>query len=203
MGESSGHGVRLLKLRKGKVLDSDQSIETIIKSYGSNFIIQERVIQHPVYAALHPESINTIRLMTYRVEGEIKCAPAIMRIGVGDTHLDNAHAGGIYIGVSDEGVLFGKAMRNYCDYYFEHPDSHIRFEGYRLPQFEKILEAGKMLHACLPSIGIVNWDFSMNDKNQVVLIESNMGCGGIWLFQNTWGTGAFREDTDRMIDLIK
>lgn len=202
VGGSSGHGVRLLDLYHGVDCKKNEKVSDILSSYGKNFIVQERIMQHPVFAALHPDSINTIRVMTYRKDGEIKAAPCIMRIGAGRSHLDNAHAGGMYIAVSDEGILQKKALRNYSEPIFIHPDTNIAFDGYRLPGMKKIIQSAKLLHTCLPSIGFVNWDFSYDENENVVLIESNMNCGSLWLFQNTWGKGVFGEDTEYFAKMI-
>lgn len=187
IGESSGHGVKLIKARKGIDEITGDTLENIILMYGKNFILQERIIQHDEYARIHPESINTIRVMTYRTNECIKAAPAVMRIGVGKSYLDNAHAGGIYVGVSKDGVLQRNAMRNYHELYEFHPDTKIQFEGYRIPFVERILEVAKKMHECLPQIGFVNWDFCVNHDSKIVLIESNLMCGGIWIFENAWG----------------
>ena len=82
------------------------------------------------------------------------------------------------------GGLLERGIKQYCEPVFIHPDSRIIFKNYQLSYCERFFEAARELHKCLPSIGIVNWDFAMNDKNQVVLIESNLICGSIWLIQN-------------------
>lgn len=204
IGASSGAGVRLLVLENGIDVRSNQKIDKIILLYGKNFILQEKITQHPQYAAIHPQSTNTIRIFTYRIEDEIKVAPAIMRFGVGDTHLDNAHAGGVYAGISDEGVLHKYATKCNSNYRYEvHPDTGIRFEGYKLPYFKDMVDTVKQLHTCIPNLGFINWDVTINDKDQIVLIESNMYCGGIWVFQNPWGESVFRDDTEYMIQKLK
>lgn len=203
VGESSGHGVRLLQLEKGLDVRGKEKAEEILRRYGTDFIIQERIKQHEEYAALHPDSINTIRICTYRMEDQIKTMPAIMRIGVGESFLDNAHAGGIYVGISDEGILQKYALSYHYKKLEYHPDSQIRFEGYQVPYMKKMLKSAKLLHQCVPQIGFIHWDFSLNDKEEIVLIESNMCVGSIWLFQQAWGKGVFGEDTEYMINRIR
>lgn len=203
IGESSGHGVRLINLEKGFELISGQKIEEILAQYGTDFIIQEKIEQNERYAAFHKESINTIRLLTYRMEDRIETAPAIMRIGVDDNFLDNAHAGGLYIAISDDGILQKYGIKNGCMKMIEHPNSKIKFEGYHLPKMDQIIEVAKLMHRCVPQIGFINWDFAVNKNNEVVLIESNMRCGGIWAFQQTWGRGVFGDNTEYMIHKIR
>lgn len=203
VGESSGHGVKFLDMQEISNQEKEKLADTLLDQYGKNFIVQKRILQHEAYAKLHPESINTIRVMTYRKNGMIKSVPCIMRIGVGKTHLDNAHAGGVYIGVSENGVLQERALRNYCEWIYEHPDTHITFKDYSIPGVAQIVESAKLLHTCLPSVGFVNWDFSYDLNGNVVLIESNMSCCSIWLFQNTWGKSAFGDDTEYFANMIR
>lgn len=204
LGSSSGHDVELLIMEGGKCKNKDKDIEEIYQYYGKNFIIQEKIQQHKVYGALHPQSINTIRVLSYRKEGEIKTAPIIMRIGRGEHHIDGPHEGeGMYVAVSDDGVLGERAVDFWSKHYKEHPDTKINFAGYQLPFMRKIISYARQLHTCLPNMGFVNWDFSVNENNEVVLIEANLCCGSVWLIQNVWGKGVFGEDTEYMLHLIK
>ena len=59
-------------------------------------------------------SVNTIRVMTYRslATNEVVIPNAILRVGAEGKDVDNAHAGGMFCGISANGVL-GKYM---CDY---------------------------------------------------------------------------------------
>lgn len=203
VGGSSGQGVELLILQDGIDCNTGQDIKTILDQYGTDFIIQEKVSQEEHYAALHPQSCNTLRIMTYRMEDSIKTAPPIMRIGRGGSHLDNAHAGGMYIALDENGFLSKYAHDCDMNAYDKHPDTGIRFEGYRVPMVDKALDYAMQLHACLPDIGFVNWDFCINDEGQVVIIEGNLSCPSIWLFQNAHGCGVFREDTEYMIQKMQ
>lgn len=126
-----------------------------------------------------------------------------MRIGINENYLDNAHAGGIYVAVSNEGIMQKYAMKYDQGKYEVHPNSKIRFEGYKLPFINRIIDAAIELHKCVPQIGFINWDFSVDSNENIVLIEANMMCGGIWAFQNAWGCGVFGEDTEYMIEQIK
>lgn len=202
-GESSGHGVRLIDMEHGIDQITGDHADDIIDLYKRDFIVQEKIKQHDCYGKLHPTSINTIRILTYRIDGEIRSAPAVMRIGTGGSHLDNAHAGGVFVGISDEGVLQEKVYKYYCNPCTAHPDTKIEFNGYCLPYMPNIVAAAKELHACLPGVGFVNWDFAVSEDNQIVLIESNLSCGSLWLFQIAWGMGVFRDDTDYMIRLLR
>lgn len=68
---------------------------------------------------LYSEAVNTFRVITYLWDGEVFHVPLALRIGQGGSYLDNAHAGGMFIGVNDLGELndeafteFGKDIKN-------------------------------------------------------------------------------------------
>lgn len=203
VGESSGHNVRLLQLDNGIDLRKNETIGDIIDTYRNDFIIQKQVRCQEKYANLHKESCNTLRVMSYRVNGQIKCAPIIVRIGSGESYLDNAHAGGIYIAVSDTGELSEYAYD--CDgkRYDRHPTTGIVFKGYTVPYIDKVKEAVSILHNCLPNLGFLHWDLCVNTSGQVVIIECNMSCSGLWILQKAHGKGVFGDDTEYMINILR
>lgn len=203
VGESSGYGVRLLILENGIDKKTGETVNDIISGYGKNFIIQQRIMEHENWAVLNPSSVNTVRIITYRVDDAIRATGAIMRIGRQGSHLDNAHAGGMYIAVNEEGFLGDYAhVCGFDDRYNIHPDSGICFNKHQIPHMSKVREAALKLHRCLPSIGFVNWDFAVDPDGNVVLIEANFSAGSVWLVQNAHGKAVFGDDTPRMIRLI-
>ncbi len=204
VGESSGTGVRVLDLENGVDRRTGESIEQIVAQYGKNFVIQERLQEHADWARPNPSSINTVRLISYRLHDCIKVSEAVMRIGRGGSHLDNAHAGGMYIAVHRDGSLGKHAhVYGFGNRFEVHPDTNLRFEGYRIPYMDKIREAAVLLHNCLPNIGYVSWDFMVDTEGRVVLIEANLRCGSVWIIQNAHGTGAFGDDVKELFELAK
>ena len=156
----------------------------VLAQYRKNYIVQEKIRPHKSYERLYPYSINTIRLITYIVEGTVFCAPLILRMGCGGNTVDNIHAGGLCVGVSEEGVLkkygyqlgYGDSKkRHLC-----HPDTEVVFENYHIPGVEEIIAAGKRLHGCTPHLGIVSWDLTVDESGGVVLIEGNYAGQGVW-----------------------
>ena len=52
-----------------------------------------------------------------------------MRIGRNDSFLDNAHVGGIFIGIEHDGQLLDTAYSMDGSRYTEHPDTKVVFQG--------------------------------------------------------------------------
>lgn len=105
----SGRGVVKLQIGNGNI-----HLESLKLQFGENFIVQECLSQHPYMAQFNNTSVNTIRVMTYRslATNEVVIPNAILRVGAEGKDVDNAHAGGMFCGISANGVL-GKYM---CDY---------------------------------------------------------------------------------------
>jgi hypothetical protein len=189
-GGSSGKGVEVMNLQK----DGFHLTEWI-HQYKGNFIIQEAVHQHEALARLNPTSVNTLRITTYRTEDGVHTAPHCLRMGQGKSCVDNIHAGGLGIHVREDGTLNCSAYElGYCDKkirYEQHPDTHIHFENYQIPYVDKIAAEAKKMHLKLPHIRFASWDFTINDQNQIVLIEVNLKGQGIWFPQVISGQSLF------------
>ncbi len=197
VGSSSGRGCRIIKKEEFLVVK-----DKLFKEYGRDFIIQEVIKNSEELAKLNKTSLNTFRVITYILDGKIYHMPLLLRIGRNGKFLDNAHQGGMFIGVSDEGYLDKLAHTEFNEKFLEHPDSKIIFENYKINGVEKIIQIAHKLQGMIPHVGCINWDLSINDKNEVVLIEANMRYGSIWLIQMT-GKSGFGDNTERVLQIIK
>lgn len=199
IGTDSGRGCEVYCLVNGTDTKSGKTSGMLLKDLGKNFTIQERLVCHESIRKIYDGSVNTFRIMTYRCKNQIIVAPIIMRIGRGGSYLDNAHAGGMFIALSDDGTLHKTAFTEFKEEFVEHPDSKLKFEGYRIPLLPNVVDAVKRMHYSLPAIGVINWDMTLDESGQPVLIEANVNGGSIWLFQMAHGCGVFGERTPEIL----
>ena len=54
----------------------------MMKEQGA-FVLEELINQHPAMSVLHPESINTVRLATFKIQNEVYIVGAALRMGTG------------------------------------------------------------------------------------------------------------------------
>lgn len=195
----SGEGCMTLDFIGNKEEKTEKSIEDILASLGNSVVIQERVICHESVAKIYGGSVNTFRIMTYRWKDKIKHVPIIMRIGKGGACVDNAHAGGIFIAVDDDGKLNEWATTEFNKKFTEHPDTHLAFAGYQIELVKEVIIAAHRMHEMIPQLGAINWDFTLDEAGNPVLIEANINGGSVWLFQMAHGRGAFGEDTAEVL----
>ena len=141
------------------------------------YIVQTFIEQHKSMSQLHPESINTIRLVTVKglKDGKIHVLPSILRIGTGDSVVDNTSQGGIAVGIDlDTGFLkkFGFYKPQYGLKADVHPDSNVRFETFQIPYFEEVKSKAIYFHSLLPQIHSVGWDIAIGEDGPV-FVEGN------------------------------
>lgn len=113
--------------------------------------------------------------------------------------MDNAHAGGMFIALSEDGTLHEKAFTEFDDSFSQHPDSGLVFDGYKIDKLPEVVNTVKKMHYLMPSIGVINWDMTIDENGYPILIEANVNCGSIWLFQMAHGCGVFGEKTPEIL----
>lgn len=200
---SSGEGCFVVDFKNGIDTISSKSAKKIIDEIGSDFCIQEVIVCSDSIRKIYPHGVNTFRVITYRWKNDICIIPVIMRIGQGGSVVDNAHAGGMFIAVNNDGTLHETAFTEFKKEYKSHPDTNMVFNGYKIQNFKKIIDYAKKMHANVPQIGSVNWDFTIDDTETPVLIEANVNGGGIWVIEMAHGCGPFGEKTPEILRWLK
>lgn len=201
---SSGIGVRLFTKKGDSWINNSGEKLTfsfLAEKYESDFIIQECLSQHSFMDSLNPSSVNTIRVACYRsvLTDEIIILNAIVRIGKHGKCVDNAHAGGVFCGVTKSGVL-----GNYvCDYLgnISKIFNGINFStmDLRIPYYERILEFSRKIASKVVDQRLLALDIMLDDEGYPKMIEINVGGFSAWLFQFTNGS-AFGAYTDEIIE---
>ena len=202
LDSNSGRGCGIFNFQNGIDIISGKSIKEVILKAGNNFNFQEIIETCKSIKNLHPNSVNTFRITTYIWDNKICHFPIIIRIGRGKSILDNAHQGGIFIGVEDNGQFKECAFTEFNDKYDNHPDTEIIFSLYSIPETPEVLTAIKKIHKRFPQIGMISWDATIDEDGNIVIIEMNMEGQSVWLSQMAHGKGAFGENTEAILKMI-
>ena len=200
---SSGRDVMLCNIVDGYDTKTKLPISEILRSFGSNYVVQEKIEQSDVLKQFNASSLNTFRVITYILDDEIKVCPISFRMGRGNADRDNIHYGGIVVGVNQSGELKEYAFSEYGEKLSKHPDSQVEFSKAVIPQVPKIIETAKILHQHMPYLGILSWDLSLDSNNVPVLIEMNSIGQSVWFCQMINGEPLFGEDTPKMLAKIR
>ena len=173
-----GKGVFRLTCDGEKLGGEVESIQELKKLIGNSlFVVQERLKQHDDLNRVYSGSINTMRLVTCRREdGTVTHLPAVMRFGAHGSTVDNWFAGGVAVAIDSDGRLKGGGLYEFPrrNTMFEpiHPDTKIKFDGYRIPMYEDAIKMAKELHSYLYGIPFIGWDIAFTPDGPV-FIEGN------------------------------
>ena len=175
-----GSGIFKIQAADGKLYKGEKAIEfnELIESLmHDKYLVQEVVRQHPLMASLHPQSLNTIRLVTVRNfhTNEITVFPSILRIGTGESFVDNTSQGGLAVRIDlSTGKLgdYGFYKPEFGTRVNTHPNSGIKFSEFTIPYFKEAKEQAITLHSMLPSLYSIGWDIAIGE-NGPVFIEGN------------------------------
>lgn len=203
LDSSSGDSVTLCDFQGGIDQLSGKTVGEVFKSYKENYIIQEKIIPCRELEKLYPHSINTLRVITYIIGGRIEHAPITLSMGRSGNHVDNIQAGGVSVAVTDQGVLNSEGFTHYKEVYKSHPDTDTVFENYKLPEIEKLINTAKSMHEKTPHMRMISWDFTLDEKDRIVLLEFNLSGQSVWFPQMVSGKAVFGKNTEKMIQLIK
>ena len=198
-----GVGCYVVNIRNGYDQLSGLSVEQLLDQFGESFSIQERLRCHESIAKIYAGSVNTFRVITYRWHDNIYFIPVIMRIGRGNSCVDNAHAGGVFIAVDNDGLLHDFSTTEFCEKYEKHPTTGFVYKGHKIDLFPKVMETAQKMHEAVPQLGSCNWDFTIDDRGNPVLIEANTMNGSAWVVQMAHGKGQFGERTAEILQWMR
>ena len=160
---------------------SDNDFEKFIMSL-DQYLIEEFIEQGEITKALHPQSSNTLRVITLIDPSTSNPFIPIATIRIGTSisaPVDFFKLGGLiaYINIENGEVSTSMAMaeNNSLVFYDNHPETNGRIKGLTIPGWnelvDKLLSTAKMI---APLIKVVGWDIVITDEGFVV-IEGNSG----------------------------
>lgn len=164
------------------------------------FIIQEVVKQHPFFESIHPNSLNTLRLVTLLIDNKPVLLSTILRMGKDGSKVDNSSVGGVICPVDKEGWLAESAIQPDQRVITQHPDG-FKFKGNRIPFFKEIIEDVYRQHYRVPYFKLIFWDYALSPEGIPILIEANIPRGQIDSHQLNNGP-IFGKYTDRVLDYV-
>lgn len=153
--------------------------ENFLKVVGvtNQYIIQSGLEQDQDISKIYSHSINTFRIATEHLNGNVRILCATLRIGWGGMQVDNGTQGGILIKVDIEnGHLSDHATTEEGGCFKEHPDTNFVFKETQISQWDKVkefvVESAKKLH----QFTYLGWDVALT-PNGPVAIEANLNFG--------------------------
>lgn len=203
-GTGSGHNVaRVDGSRDGfRIANTLLSLDDLERIYIQDFLLQRIVPQHRFMAGFHPGSLNTMRMITLRLNGTVKPIAATFRMGNG-SHVDNGHAGGLLCGVD---LADARLTPFACDVLFRRHDRHPitgeSFANREIPSFAAVCDLAMLVHSRLPYFDVLSCDIGLLDNGAACLIEVNTIGQGVEPHQFLKGAPLFGDETEAVLTLI-
>lgn len=154
---------------------SDSEIEKLFEMCKQdNVLLEECIHAYPTIAAFHPASLNTIRVVTVSNETECVIFGALLRMGAGDSFIDNTHSGGIYASIDvKSGVIDTDGIDSLGNHYSRHPDTGLPIKGFQIPYWNRLVEACQSASRVMPKTLFAGWDICVREDGRIELIEGN------------------------------
>lgn len=175
---SGGRSIEKIDLGNIDTKSLKARIWQIFRERKNDFVVQECIKQHSSMARFNPTSINTLRVTSLYLNGKFTALSTTLRFGKKGSIVDNLGAGGIIIGVNDNGQLkdFGYDI-NY-NKYTEYND--ITFKDTIIEQIPYILKQIEYNHIHNFSLcKLIGWDICINENNEPIIIEINSSQPGV------------------------
>ena len=173
-----GEGVFRLNIKNGELFINSIKCtynDFVNKTKGHMFVLQRTITnQHPDITEIHPSSINTTRIYTISNGVNQQFFNSFLRIGVGNSVIDNVRSGNLFIGIHPDGRLFEKASKYGWDLkeLTHHPDTKVCFKDRIIPYYKEAIELTIQMHSLLRYFFIIGWDVVITDDG-VRILEGN------------------------------
>lgn len=135
-------------------------------------LLEEAIPQHPEMNALHPTSINTVRLVTILIGDKVHIPASYLRIG-NNRIVDNFNSGGMVVPIDvKNGMIHHKAIDKAGNHYEFHPSTNTSIPGFQIPHWEECLTLVKEAAMVVPQMRLIGWDVGISTRGPL-LVEAN------------------------------
>ena len=162
--------------------DSDEEIRKVYDSCikDGTTLVEEVIIQHPELSRIHPASINTVRIVTLQINGNVGIPFACLRVGNGK-RVDNHASGGLVARIDLEtGRVDTPGTGKYGSEYLQHPITGVDFIGFEIPMYTEAIELVKKAANRIPKVGLIGWDIAITNKGPVVVEGNDYPCYALY-----------------------
>lgn len=179
---SQGRGVRFCT--KGE-WDTEQA-------KGKSGVYQKVIKQHEFFNNIFPHPGATLRITTaLNSDDKATVRGATLRLGRNNEsslskHVQSNSAVKIAIDI-DNGKLFDTGYMPDWSSTKSHPDTGVSFEGLTVPAFKEACIEVEKLHSNYPFVQCIGWDVSINDNEQIEIMEWNAGHNDIKFSEAMYG----------------
>lgn len=190
-----GKGVFKLQFDGSRAIANNIPItrEELFGKFATPYIVQRLIVQHPRLAELHPESLNTLRVITFNTNGNVELFLTYLRMGAAGLVNDNNNESRAIVRVDQEtGQLYdlGFAIQGAeAVLAGAHPSTCVKFSGREIPHFIACRDLAISAHRQIPSMLSIGWDIAITPDGPL-LLEGNDDWGATTAM---WAMPDFRD----------
>ena len=176
--DCGGHGIE--KINKKDFKNSEELYKYLINK--NLLLLEELIIQHEVLNKINKSSVNTIRIITLRINNKTNFIKAFLRIG-NNNYVDNTASGGMLTIIDlNTGITMYDACDGKLNTYKYHPISKEPLKGIKIPYFKEIKDLVVELSEKEENLKYIAWDVAVTD-NGPVIVEANPYPGYYYQFK--------------------
>lgn len=145
-----------------------------------NALVEQVLVQHEKIAQFNPLTVNTLRVSTLCIKGNVHFIGACFKTGNGNSSVDNLVKGGVGCGVDTETF---KVITDGFDHDLntvkEHPVSGCSFKGFQIPNREQLIKTVTQAAVLCEKNAdghFIGWDVAVMPDG-VAIIEGNWNQG--------------------------
>jgi len=181
---SGGKGILLIeKINNCWRIDGEIFTKSTLDNLVEDWIFQEGVTNCKQIAQIHNKSVNSFRVLTVYKKGiGAKVIYVSLKLGTSNSYTDNAHTGGLYVGVDYyTGQLTSTGYDENLNEYNMHPNHDIPFKDIKIKNIQKVVEYAEKVGNIFSDLAVVGWDIALTDEGPSIL-EGNSS-SGLTIFQ--------------------
>jgi glutathione synthase/RimK-type ligase-like ATP-grasp enzyme len=159
-----------------KIVNSDSLISSLKKCNKSS-IAEEYIQQHHLVNDIFDGTVNSIRILTLKKNGEIIVIKGTLKVGRDpDIIVDNVAKGGIGINLNLETGILGNGYTSYKHGFIEyksHPITNYKFFGKTIPYINEVKDLAINAHRYFSNFKLIGWDIAITDTGPTI-VEGNV-----------------------------
>ncbi|MFQ5643270.1 MAG: sugar-transfer associated ATP-grasp domain-containing protein [Thiogranum sp.] len=167
-----------LELYDGSRLPVTEFTDQLLEHAGEGYLFQECLHSHPDVAAVCGNTVTTCRLDIFLDGDGPRLFYNTWKIPTGNNMIDNFHDGltGNLLGLLDNDSGTVKRVVDGIgpdqDEVMQHPDTHQRLPGFRIPEWDRIKALCFKAATAFPGLRFQGWDVAVTPRGPV-LVELN------------------------------
>lgn len=162
--EKKDNGMFGLGVSKKKVAEIQDLEKYYQEGVSKNILLEECIEACEEIKSIHPNSLNTIRIMTLvdKKHEAVSVIGAVLRMGNNGAVVDNARADGLFAEIDIEtGIVKTGAVNFEGAHYLKHPCTDRIIIGMQIPKWDEIINLCKKMAMEDKSTKLVGWDIAI------------------------------------------